>query len=51
MMASAQAGKQTRKPLSWKRIVGYAISLVIVIANLVGVGILLTARRKLQVSI
>src|SRR5512132_3685463 len=30
-MASAQAGKQTRKPLSWKRIVGYVISLVIVI--------------------
>ena len=30
-MASAQAGKQTRKPLSWKRIVGYVISLVIVV--------------------
>ena len=30
-MASAQAGEQTRKPLGWKRIVGYAISVVIVI--------------------
>ena len=30
-MGSAQAGEQTRKPLGWKRIVGYAISLVIVI--------------------
>jgi putative heme transporter len=31
-MASAQVGAQTRKPLSWKRIVGYAISLLIVVA-------------------
>ena len=30
-MASAQAGDQTRKPLGWKRIVGYAISVVIVV--------------------
>jgi uncharacterized membrane protein YbhN (UPF0104 family) len=30
-MASAEAGKQTRKPLGWKRLVGYVISLVIVI--------------------
>jgi uncharacterized protein (TIRG00374 family) len=31
MMASAQAGEQTRKPLGWKRIVGYVISVLIVI--------------------
>src|SRR5512132_2356858 len=31
-MASAQAGKQTRKPLGWKRIVGYVISIIIVVA-------------------
>ena len=31
-MASAQAGQRTRKPLGWKRIVGYGISLVIVAA-------------------
>ena len=31
-MASAQVGEQTRKPLSWKRIVGYVISVVIVVA-------------------
>ena len=30
-MASAQAGEQTRKPLGWKRIVGYVISVLIVI--------------------
>jgi putative heme transporter len=30
-MASAQVGEHTRKPLSWKRIVGYVISVVIVI--------------------
>jgi hypothetical protein len=30
-MASAQVDDRTRKPLSWKRIVGYAISVVIVI--------------------
>ena len=31
-MASARVGEQTRKPLTWKRIVGYAISVVIVVA-------------------
>jgi putative heme transporter len=31
-MASAQVGEQTRKPLSWKRVVGYVISIVIVFA-------------------
>jgi uncharacterized protein (TIRG00374 family) len=31
-MASGRVGEQTRKPLSWKRIVGYAISVVIVVA-------------------
>ncbi len=31
-MASAPVGEQTRKPLSWKRIVGYVISVVIVVA-------------------
>ena len=31
-MASARVGEQTRKSLSWKRIVGYAISVVIVVA-------------------
>jgi hypothetical protein len=30
-MASAQGDERTRKPLSWKRIVGYAIFVVIVI--------------------
>ena len=35
-MASAQPGERTRKPLGWKRIVGYAISIVIVIGILVG---------------
>jgi putative heme transporter len=33
MMASAQAGEQTRKPLGWKRIVGYVISVLIVIGS------------------
>jgi hypothetical protein len=31
-MASAQVGEQTRKPLGWKRVVGYVISVVIVVA-------------------
>ena len=31
-MASSQVGEQTRKPLGWKRIVGYIISLLIVVA-------------------
>jgi uncharacterized protein (TIRG00374 family) len=31
-MASSQVGGQTRKPLGWKRIVGYVISLLIVVA-------------------
>ena len=30
-MSTAQAGERTRKPLGWKRIVGYAISVVIVV--------------------
>ena len=31
-MSSAQAAKRTRKPLGWKRIVGYVISIAIVVA-------------------
>jgi uncharacterized membrane protein YbhN (UPF0104 family) len=31
-MASSQVGEQTRKPLGWKRIVGYVISVLIVVA-------------------
>jgi uncharacterized protein (TIRG00374 family) len=31
-MSSAEAAPRTRKPLGWKRIVGYAISIVIVVA-------------------
>ncbi len=31
-MASAQAATRTRKPLGWKRIVGYVISIAIVVA-------------------
>jgi putative heme transporter len=31
-MASSQVGEQTRKPLGWKRIVGYVISVAIVVA-------------------
>jgi uncharacterized protein (TIRG00374 family) len=31
-MASSQVGERTRKPLGWKRIVGYVISLLIVVA-------------------
>jgi uncharacterized protein (TIRG00374 family) len=31
-MASSQVGERTRKPLSWKRIVGYVISVLIVVA-------------------
>ena len=30
-MSTPQAAERTRKPLGWKRIVGYAISLVIVV--------------------
>src|SRR4029450_13911709 len=31
-MSSTQVGEQTRKPLGWKRVVGYVISVVIVVA-------------------
>jgi hypothetical protein len=31
-MASARVAERTRKPLSWKRIVGYVISVLIVVA-------------------
>jgi uncharacterized protein (TIRG00374 family) len=31
-MASSQAGEQTRTPLGWKRILGYVISILIVVA-------------------
>jgi hypothetical protein len=32
VMASSQVREQTRKPLGWKRIVGYVISVLIVVA-------------------